>query len=251
MKRITLLSIFALACMAFAQDKAKPTEPIVTDRPDFTESSIVVPLRWLQMESGFTYQSFRGGSSFSAPELLFRYGYASRAELRLGLPDYNRLRADGETFYGFGDTYLGAKFQLGPLPNGDDLALIPAVSLPSDTDFSSGSVDPELKVCWSRDIGGKWSVAAMAYGLWTTGENEDRIFVFQPTISFGRELTERLGMFIEYAGVFVRQSRPDHIAHLGFAYRPTPKSQFDLHGGIFLNGSDRNPFIAAGYSIRF
>jgi hypothetical protein len=248
--KITFLSMLCLVSTALAQEKAKVTEPIVTDRPDFTESSIVVPSRWLQVESGFTYQSFRGSSSFSAPEVLFRYGLSSQSELRLGLPNYNRLRIDGSTTYGFGVTYLGAKFQLGPFKNGDDFALIPAISIPSDTDFSSGSVDPELKVCWSRDLGSKWSLAMMAYGLWTT-EADDRLFIFQPTASFGLELSERLGMFIEYAGSFARTTAPDHVAHVGFAYRPTPDRQFDIHGGFSMNGPDRNPFIAAGYSVRF
>lgn len=208
-----LLPLLTLTCLGVAQER------IVTDRPDFTESSLVVPLKRLQLESGFTYQSLR----FSAPELLLRYGLAPRSELRLGLPDYKSS-----------ETYLGAKFQL------DGFALIPAVTL------SSSSSDPELKICWSTEIGGGWSVASMAYGLWT-----DRTFVFQPTVSFGKSLADRVGMFIEYAGTFIRTEQPDHVAHLGFTYQPTPNTQFDINGGFSMNGRDRNPFIAAGYSVRF
>lgn len=233
--------------LSFGQDKARPTDPIVTDRPDFTESSVVVPLRWFQIESGLTYQRVRGGSLLSGPELLFRYGLTERTELRLGLPDYGRLNIDGDLTTGFGDTYVGIKYQLGPAKNGDDWALIPAVSLPSHRDpLSSGSVDPELKVCWSRDLGGKWALSMMAYGLWTADG-----FVFQPTASFGRELSPRLGMFLEYAGTFQKDGIPDHIAHAGLAYRLNDNCQIDVHGGFSLNSSDRAPFLAAGYSVRF
>ena len=48
---------------------------LVTDRPDFTESGIVVPVGSLQFEAGFTWESNAGDvRSFSGPELLVRWG---------------------------------------------------------------------------------------------------------------------------------------------------------------------------------
>lgn len=246
-----LIPLVGIASMGLAQDKAKPSDPITTDRPDFTESSVVVPKKWLQIESGLTYQGFRSGSVFTGPELLTRYGLSDRSELRLGLPDYGRMRVAGRNRHGFGDTYLGAKFQIGPLKNGDDVAVIPAVSIPSgNANFSSGSTDFELKICWSTSLGAKWTLAAMAYGLWTTNDG-DRALVYQQTASFGRELTDKLAMFIEYAGSFQKFGQPDHVAHAGFVYQPSANTQVDIHGGFSMNGPDRTPFIAAGYSIRF
>jgi hypothetical protein len=239
-----------VCCATSARPQAGATiDPIVTDRPDFTESAVVVPLRGFQLESGFTYQNARSASAVGLPELLLRYGMTRQTELRFGLPSYSQVNSAGGTTARFGDGYVGIKHQLGPLPDGSDFALIPALNLPSRNEFSSGSLDPEIKICWSRSIGSKSSLSLMGYALWTTGTS-GRVLSFQQTASFGQELTERLGAFFEYAGTFARAASPEHVAHIGLVYRPTVDQQFDIHGGMTLNG-DRNPFIAGGYSVRW
>lgn len=245
----SFLSLAPLSCLA--QDKATPQDPIVTERPDFTESAVVVPYRWMQIETGLTYQWTRQAFTIGVPETLFRMSTGQKSELRVGLPDFGWSRSGGVTTTGFGDVYLGAKFQVGPFANGDDFALIPAITLPSrGNDFSSGSVDPELKVCWGRSLSELWGVSAMAYGLYTT-DSIGRVFVFQSTVSFGREVSERSSMFFEYAGNFAARMTPSQVAHVGFAYRPTPNTQFDIHGGFTMSGREQEPFLAAGFSIRY
>lgn len=224
--------------------------PIVTDRPDFTESSWVVPEGMVQIESGLTFQRVPGGSVLSGPELLFRKSVGRKSELRLGLPDFNSMHAGGVRTSGWSDVYVGAKFQMGPLPNGDGLAIIPAVSVPTDDDeFSSGSYDPEVKVCWSRDLAGARAISGMLYGLSTT-ENDRRVELLQATLSFGVGLSEKTGAFFEYAGTF-RLGRPEHLAHVGWTFQPDPNRQFDFHAGMPVSGPDRLPFLAAGYSVRY
>jgi hypothetical protein len=250
MKHFLLVFFACQASLVLSQSKAVPEDPIVTDRPDFTESAVVVPFRWFQLETGFTYQNSRSGSVLGLPEALLRYGMCRRTELRLGLPSHGRFSSASLTTTGFSDTYVGVKHQIGPFSDGSDFALIPAVTLPShDSPFSSGSLDPEIKICWARGIGSKWSLSVMSYGLWTT-DASGRVLSFQQTASFGRELSERLGVFFEYAGTFTKRANEEHVAHVGFAYRPTPDQQFDIHGGITMNG-DRSPFIAGGYSVRW
>ncbi len=236
-KRIFSSVLLVGVTIGFAQDKGVATGPITTDRPDFTESPVVVPTKWLQIETGATHQWAKGSRSFSVPETLFRYGTGPRTELRFAIPDYNWLRAGGETMTGFGDAYLGAKFQLGPLSNGDDFALIPALNIPSrNRNFSSNTFDPELKVCWGRVLSPCVSITAMAYGLSTETDSERR-FYFTQTVSLGFALSERLGAFLEYAGTFTKREVPGHIAHFGFAYRPTSNTQFDIHSGFSIGGS--------------
>jgi hypothetical protein len=80
-------------------------EPIVTDRPDFTEAAVVVGKRRFQIESGFTSERRRSGRSLGLPEVLMRYGVSERWEVRFAPANYNQLRSDdGETVSGFGDT---------------------------------------------------------------------------------------------------------------------------------------------------
>ncbi len=251
MKVLVVCKFLLATCSGLGQGKAVPSEPIVTDRPDFTESAVVVPYRWMQIESGLTYQWTRQSFSLGLPETLFRISTGPKSELRLGLPDYGWANSNGSRSNGIGDTYIGAKFQLGPFENGDEFALIPAVTLPSRASgFSSGTVDPELKVCWGRALSDVWGVSAMAYGLYTCDEFGS-VFVFQQTLSFSKAISSRSGIFFEYAGSFAARMNSAHVLHAGVVYRTSPNSQFDLHAGFTMNGSDREPFLAAGYSIRY
>lgn len=134
---------------------------LVTDRPDFTESSVVVPRGAWQLESGFALTRDSGVRSLGAPEMLLRWGIGRRTELRLGLPDFVHTRGS-EHGDGFADTYLGFKQQLGAARSGLGLALIPAVSLPTGARrLTSGRVDPEVKLAWSRPLPEPWAISGM------------------------------------------------------------------------------------------
>ena len=234
--------------MAYGQAK---TEPIVTDRPDFTESAIVVPLRRVQIETGFTYHSSRTAFALGLPETLFRISMGTKSELRIGLPDYNWQSSNGVRTTGLSDLYLGMKLQIGPFANGDDFALIQAINLPSKVaPFSSQTIDPELKVCWGRSLSAVWGVSAMAFFLCSSDEI-GRQLVTQTTVSFGRELSKQSGVFFEYAGTYAKRMEGNHVVHVGWAFRSTPDTQFDVHGGFRLSSVDSEPFIAMGYSVRY
>jgi hypothetical protein len=239
---------------ALAQPEGKPEdEPdtIATDRPDFTESALVVPHRWLQIENGFTYLGSRGVYALGGPESLFRYGVGRGWELRLAVPNYNTVRTGGMTTSGFGDTYLGAKVQLGPTKGGWDVSLIPAVFVPSGSrDFSSRSGDPEIKLCYAKDLSPRWVFSGMVYYSLPT-ENARRNSTLQKTFSFGYDLGGRWSMFFEYVGTFARHSYPEHLYHSGFAYLLNNDTQFDIHYGLGLNSNAPEFFIGAGLSFRF
>lgn len=237
--------------VAFAQEKARPEGLIETDRPDFTEATSVVPSRWFQIETGLTHRWSPGERRTNGPEALMRYGISSRAEIRVGLPDFNFVSDRGRRFSGLGDASLGAKIGWDSVAKGTDLCVIPAVFLPSgNEDFSSRSIDPDLKVCVSRGWGAGWSLSAMAHGQVTTIDDR-RTLQFEATASLGHDLTKRLKGFVEYAGVFSRSNLPEHVAHAGLAYRLSHHSQIDLHGGVTSEGGSPGSFVAGGYSFRF
>lgn len=226
-------------------------EPIVTDRPDFTESDVVVPRGMLQIETGFTAEQGRGSRSLGLPEAFLRYGAARNFEWRLGLPDFSQVRAGGQTARGVGDTYLGAKFQLGPTRQGLGVSLIPAVFLPTGgRDFGSGGVDPEIKLCLAKELSARWGVGGMLYA---SGPTEDgrRNPTLQNTVSFGYALTDRLSVFNEYAGTFARRGAAEHLLHSGLAYLLSDDGQVDLHFGFGLSPAAPDSFVGAGYSLRF
>src|SRR5260370_5057934 len=90
---------------------------IVTDRPDITDSAIVVPTASLQAENGASWTVGRHATGLDICQSLLRLGVGPGVELRLALPS---------RFEGFS---LGLKRQLGPV-RGFDVSLIVAASLP-------------------------------------------------------------------------------------------------------------------------
>jgi len=241
-----LISGVAAACTFALVQSGADREPIVTDRPDFTESAVVVPLGMWQVECGATYRWFQGGHVASGPELLLRHTLALRTEIRIGVPDRVFQDSNSVRTEAWADAYLGVKLQLGPLSNGDDFALIPAISIPSGTEFSSGSYDPELKACWSRDLSSNLSLSLMA-----VGSVVDRELQFTQTASLGIGLGENLSMFTEYALTAQRGISPSHVLHVGMARLLGADAQVDIHGGFKVGTSEPEPFIAFGYAVRF
>src|ERR1700752_4330658 len=60
------------------------TPELITDRPDFTESSEVVGSGVVQIESGLTFeQTNETAKQVTAPQLLVRVGIGPRVELRV------------------------------------------------------------------------------------------------------------------------------------------------------------------------
>ena len=85
--RNTLVLLLLFANTARSQE-TELTPAIVTDRPDVTESSIVVPKGSLQFENGITWTTDRGNQSVDFAETLVRFGLSTRTELRLVIPNY-------------------------------------------------------------------------------------------------------------------------------------------------------------------
>jgi hypothetical protein len=65
---------------------ANAQSTIATDRPQITNSSIVVPCGSVQFENGLQESSSSSQRTFDFPETSLRIGIASKTELRLGGP---------------------------------------------------------------------------------------------------------------------------------------------------------------------
>jgi outer membrane putative beta-barrel porin/alpha-amylase len=229
---------------------AQQSPQLVTDRPDVTEASIVVPKDSLQIENGFTQTSDHGNGEFDLSQSLVRYGLSDRTEIRLGVPDLFLADAGRPPAFGFSDFSLGVKQQIGPLPGKFDLAVIAAVSFPTGGQReSSHGFDPFVKFPWSRPLAEKWSVGGMFSGFWDTVLSRHH-FLWEPTFYVERELTSRADMFVEFAGDYYLHGSTKEFIHVGVAYRVTPRNQVDFHCGFGLTAGTPNHFLAAGYSFR-
>ena len=72
-------------------------QDLVTDRPDFTESALVVPSKMIQLEGGVEVEDFNSVSTFSYPSILARIGIGYNLEVRLGFSGWLNERIDGNS----------------------------------------------------------------------------------------------------------------------------------------------------------
>jgi hypothetical protein len=249
-KRATFV-FAALSVIGFAQSLPVTRDPeIVTDRPDVTESSIVVPKGSLQVENGATWTSDHGSQTFDLSESLLRFGVSTRTEIRLVVPNYLDSLSAPNSVSGFGDIALGMKQQIGPLPGGFDLSVIIALGLPTGADrISSQGYDPFIKFPWSNELRDGWSIGGMQSLFWNTDSGK-RNGVWEPTFYIEKEITKPWNVFAEYAGDFAQRGGSKQIAHFGVAYRITTRQQIDMHFGFGVSPAAPRHFFAVGYSFR-
>jgi hypothetical protein len=255
----------AAACLAFlfaalapmlCQDQPAPDAtptPIATDRPAFTNSSVVVPAGSFQAENGFLETYSQGQNVADSPETLVRFGVSARTELRFSVPDYYyNLNGSGRNS-GFGDLAVGVKEQLGPTPGGFDVSATLFLSCPTGANgVSSGGYDPGLQVAWSRGLSSKWTAAGMLSLYYPTQDNL-RNLTGQSTVLLDRQLTPLWDAFVEYAGSFPERGGTEQFMHFGTALKlgKRQQQQLDFHFGVGLTPAAANHFIGIGYSFRF
>lgn len=224
--------------------------PISTDRPAGTASSLAVPPGSFQAENGFAETVSQGQRTFDGPETLLRFGVVSKTELRLTAPNYfGQVETGSGTSSGFSDLAIGVKRQLGPAA-GFDVSLILSLSLPTGARaVSSHGYDPSVQMPWSRALSPNWTAAGMLAMYWPTQEGRRNV-TGGTTFLMDRQFRKRWDAFAEYAGDFPERGGSRHLVHVGAAWKPTPRQQFDLHVGIGLSSAAVDHLIGVGYSFR-
>jgi hypothetical protein len=253
----TALLVFIFAGLAPLHGQGQPASantpaPIATDRPTFTNSSIVVPSGSLQVENGILETDNHGQNIFDGPETLVRFGVAVRTELRLTVPNYSyNLTAGGGPGSGFGDMALGVKEQLGPKSGEFDVSATLFLSFPTGASgVSSGGYDPGLQVAWSRGLSSKWTTAGM-FSLYAPTQGHARNVTGEATILLDRQLTGPWDAFVEYVGDFPENGGSRQLLHFGTSLKLASRHQLDFHFGVGLSSAAADHFIGIGYSFRF
>jgi hypothetical protein len=266
-----LLLLLALARPANAAAEAAAPAELVTDRPDQTESALVVPPGALQVELGASFERDRGGVVESArreaPGALVRFGLANRLELRLAWPgaiESETTTRSGpgrrrETVRGAGDPEVGAKLAWLSTAHGDrlDLAVLGHLTLPvGDPGLGSPRADPSLRLCASLPLGER---VGLGWNLgWAAGSEERRggapttLARWIYTAAAGVDLSPRWGAFVELFGD-LPASDPEPAAHsfdAGVTFLVSPRLQLDLAAGVGLSEAAPDRFVGFGVSLR-
>ena len=117
------------------------SQDLITDRPDQTESAVVVGEKKIQIESGILNQENSGGEkNLSIPTNLFRYGISEKIELRLNLEHSDKKN------YGIESIEIGSKINLNKNKNtlNQKIATVRAGNVIGGGDYSEDRLIPDI-----------------------------------------------------------------------------------------------------------
>jgi Putative MetA-pathway of phenol degradation len=232
-----------------AESCTEPSTPIATDRPDVTNSSIVVPEGSLQNENGINVSRRDGADIFDGTNTRWRYGVAPCFEVLIDVPNYTgTFRGAGDS--GFGNVAPAFKWQVKPLPDKVEFSVTAGLGLPTGARAIAGpGPQPYLQFPWSVELGGGWGISGMVTNFFTPMSTVDR-YSNQTTFVIEREFGERSFLFAEYVGDFPLKGGTGQLFNSGGGYRITDTQQVDFHVGIGLNRVAPAYIFGIGYSFR-
>jgi len=242
--------IFLLAGLhAFAQEK------IDTDRPDQTESAVLVPKKYFQAEFGFGKENLEGKNyTLAHPAFLLKYGLSKRFELRLEseyTSEYIHLIPETKTTTDLQPIEIGTKIALF-----EEKDLRPKTSLIIHVGSSFKGSNPfEWPYHISYRITCQHSITekiGLGYNLGQQSDEEGWawLYTFSPNISIGKRWYGYVEAFgFKGSGMSVNR-KWQHAFDAGFAYYISNDAKVDLSGGIGLADNPMRNYIALGFSFR-
>jgi hypothetical protein len=241
------------------------SEPIVTDRPDFTEASSTVGRGVMQLEGGYTYvyDSDSTGSfkAHSFPETLLRVGVlADWLELRAAWnyveETTTQFGGSRELATGSEDLYLGLKLGLtgqeGILP---EMALMPQMTVPTGSDeFSADEVLPGVNWLYGWDLNDWLATGGSTQANRALDDVSDEPYLeIAQSWTINYSLAEWLGMYTEWFAFIPDGADSNHTEHYadgGFTFLVTNNVQLDIRAGVGLNDAADDFFTGAGFAVR-
>lgn len=257
MRRSMRVSLFAVAMSAgiVGVCAAQSDVPeLVTDRPDFTESSEVVGHGVVQIESGLTLeQTDETASQVTAPQVLVRVGIGSRFELRFAGDGFVSQSVDTPSGSvrtgGHSDAEIGAKFKfLDAKSAGVDMAVIPFMSLPMASDgFGTTGYDPGFKLTVARDLVKGFGLSGNFNAASVTGET-GRAWEREASLSLGHGLGGAWGAYWEMYGSL--HDGCDCTLNAGVTRGFGNNLQVDVEVGRGVSGDAQDWFVGFGFAVR-
>ncbi|MEP6757425.1 MAG: transporter [Chthonomonadales bacterium] len=265
------LIVFALLAVAgrpvLCQTTPKPmdtkateakSDPIDTDRGNFTNGPGIVPKGSYQIETGYTLARINGAHSQALGEVLFRIPLTPVSEFRVGLNSYQSITGDGNSAHGFQDISLGYKRRLieqkgsggfGP----PAVAINFSATLPTGSEvFTEKMVQPSALLILSRDITEKFSLGAnLGYGWLSSGGQHFSQFIASTSGQF--KINAKTSAFLEYIGFLPGGYRGSNASFIdtGIFYLVSDAIQLDARIGKGFSGASPDDFGGFGISFRW
>ena len=237
--------------------------PLVTDRPDQTESASIVPRGLVQIEAGWaldhTAERSHSIRTHSVPGVLVRAGITDRFEARFGFAGWQAADTAGArgAASALGDTEVGVKALLRDAESGGPtIALIAHVTLPTGSgEATTGRPDPSVLITIAHGLSENVSLGWNAGPAWATAGTpgaRETLLGMVGTASLGFGLTDRWSAFVEVFGVAATSDAGDSVGSVdgGVTLRLSDNLQFDSSLGLGVVGPAPDWSIASGVSIR-
>jgi hypothetical protein len=247
-----LLSTCVIFCASEARAESCPTakDEIATDRPDVTNSSVVVPVGSLQSENGVDFSARDGGRTVGVPNSRWRLGIAPCLEILVDAPSYF-ASVHGTGSSGFSDVAPGVKWQISPVPETIDLSVAFGASLPTGAVSISGrGPQPYLQMPWSWELRDGWGLSGMLTEFFRPSEPTSQR-ITEATFVIEKKVTERASLFVEYVGDYPENASSRQLFNSGGTYQLSPTQQVDFHLALGLNHNSPSYIVGVGYSFRF
>lgn len=257
MKTAYLLLLFVICITkAHAQQDA---DELITDRPDQTESASVVPLRSLQIESGFMLDADETGIRIIRGRVynttLLRFGLMERIELRAGLEHLGekvKIKSTGETraSSGIGPFYAGTKIEIskenGPWPQ---IAFLGGFVLPftAAEEFRPEYTAVTFRFAFAHTLSDRLSLGYNLGADWDGNTGRPSLVY---SIAFGITITDKFGTFVENYGVFPERGNAEHLIDAGITFLVLNNLQLDASAGLGLTDNAADRFISLGVTYR-
>ncbi|MBC8173151.1 MAG: transporter [Chitinophagales bacterium] len=255
MKKDKILILFV--SIFIVQNVFGQIEPIITDRPDQTESAAIVPKGYLQGEHGFSVHVTKPVNEYSVASTLFRYGINTNFELRLEI-DPQIIVDEVENISGVNPVALGLKTKLME-NNIIDLSLITHIQFAelSSPEFKTDYNAVTARLAAAHDLTGFWGIG-YNIGIEWDGFHPAPYYVY--TFTSGFSIGEKFGAFAEVFGeinytaeVFGMPENTFNVHYYdgGFTFQPNENTQFDISAGLNHRLGITDYYTAVGFSYRF
>jgi Putative MetA-pathway of phenol degradation len=251
--RLAMVLCFGLVgvpASAAADSCPQRSSEIATDRPDVTNSSLVVPQGSFQQENGVNISGRNGGAVWDGTNTRLRLGIVSCLEVLVDVPSYfDAISGHADT--GFTNVMPAIKWQVSPLPEKFDLSATFGAGLPTGTKAIAGpGVQPYVQFPWSLELSGGWGMSGMFTNFIAPTDPINKLST-ETTFVIEREFGKNAFLFVEYVGDYHTHGGPSYLINSGGGYRITRTQQIDFHIAMGLNDNAPSYIFGVGYSFRF